>query len=158
MERSKIKIIDLLNMISKGEEVPKKIKYENDIYIQVDNYCYFCEETNEILSQNIYAEFNRLNDEVEIIEEDKKITEEKDKITEAWVNLWEAIKEPLLKVAKLVEDNKELKLQLENVVEKKDKKIEKIGIIHYSESPTEAILHKKIDEIIDKLNEGKEGK
>ena len=67
-----MKIIDLLNKIAKGEEVPKKIKYNDDIYIHVDNYCYFCEETNEILSQNIYAEFSRLNDEVEIIEEPKK--------------------------------------------------------------------------------------
>lgn len=28
----KIKIIDLLNKISNGEEVPKKIKYDGDIY------------------------------------------------------------------------------------------------------------------------------
>ena len=68
-----MKIIDLLVKISKGEEVPKKIKYDDDIYIHVDNYCYFCEETNEILSQNIYAEFSRLNDEVEIIEEEQEI-------------------------------------------------------------------------------------
>ncbi len=33
-----------------------------------------------------------------------------------------------------------------------DKKIEKIGLINYCETPTEAILHKKIDEIIDKIN------
>lgn len=69
----KIKIIDLLNMISKGKEVPKKIKYKDDIYIHVDNHCYVCEETYEILSNNIYAEHNSLNDEIEIIEEDKKI-------------------------------------------------------------------------------------
>lgn len=68
-----MKIIDLLVKISKGEEVPKKIKYNDDSYIHVDNYCYFCEETNEILSQNIYAEFSRLNDEVEVIEEEKEI-------------------------------------------------------------------------------------
>ena len=70
-----MRIIDLLNKIAKGEEVPKKIKYNEDIYIHVDNYCYFCEETNKILSQNIYAEFSRLNDEVEIIEEEKDIKE-----------------------------------------------------------------------------------
>ena len=34
-----IKIIDLLNKIANGEEVPKKIKYENDIYKHIDNYC-----------------------------------------------------------------------------------------------------------------------
>ena len=68
-----MKVIDLLNKIANGEEVPKKIKYDDDVYIHGDNYCYFCEETNEILSQNIYAEFSRLNDEIEIIEENNKI-------------------------------------------------------------------------------------
>lgn len=70
-----IKVIDLLNMISKGEKVPKKIKYENDIYILTDNYCYYCDETNLILSDRLYAEQSRLNDEVEILEEKKKIPE-----------------------------------------------------------------------------------
>lgn len=66
-----IKIIDLLNKIANGEEVPKKIKYNDDEYIHIGNYCYFCEETNEILSQNTYAEFSRLNDEVEILDEEE---------------------------------------------------------------------------------------
>ena len=69
----KIKIIDLLNKIANGEEVPKKIKFENDIYIHIDNYCYHCEETNLILSDRIFAEYSKLNDYVEIIEEPKKI-------------------------------------------------------------------------------------
>ena len=69
----KIKIIDLLNKIANGEEIPKKIKFENDIYIHIDNYCYHCEETNLILSDRIFAEYSKLNDYVEIIEEPKKI-------------------------------------------------------------------------------------
>ena len=66
-----IRVIDLLNKIANGEEVPKKIKYNDAEYIHIDNYCYFCEETNEILSQNTYAEFSRLNDEVEILDEEE---------------------------------------------------------------------------------------
>lgn len=66
-----IRVIDLLNKIANGEEVPKKIKYNDDEYIHIGNYCYFCEETNEILSQNTYAEFSRLNDEVEILDEEE---------------------------------------------------------------------------------------
>ena len=69
----KIKIIDLLNKIANGEEVPKKIKYEKDTYIHIDNYCYYCEDTNLILSDRIFAEYSKLTDEVEIIEEPKKI-------------------------------------------------------------------------------------
>ena len=68
-----MKVIDLLNKIANGEEVPKKIKYEGDTYILCDNYCYFCEETNLILSDNLYAEHSKLNEEVEIIEENKGI-------------------------------------------------------------------------------------
>ena len=69
----KIKIIDLLNKIANGEEVPKKIKYEKDTYIHIDNYCYYCEDTNLILSDRVFAEYSKLNDEVEILEETKKI-------------------------------------------------------------------------------------
>ena len=68
-----MKIIDLLNKIANGEEIPERIKYEKYIYKHIDNYCYYCDETNLILSDRIFAEYSRLNDEVEIIEEDKKI-------------------------------------------------------------------------------------
>lgn len=70
---NKIRVIDLLNKIANNEEVPKKIKYEKNTYIHIDNYCYYCEDTNLILSDRIFAEYSKLNDEVEIIKEDKKI-------------------------------------------------------------------------------------
>lgn len=72
-EMKTIKIIDLLNKIANGEEVPKKIKYGTDIYILIDNYCYYCDETNLNLSDRLYAEQSRLNDEVEILDEPKEI-------------------------------------------------------------------------------------
>ena len=74
-----IKIIDLLNMISKGEEVPKKIKYKDEIRDYVDDdkdYC--CSGSKnyylffDVLHRGTGAEFKKaLNDEVEIIEEKK---------------------------------------------------------------------------------------
>ena len=75
---NKIKVIDLLNMISKGEEVPKKIKYnllEKNYQILV-----YDEEEQEYRYENDYNNFctfpnHHLNDEVEIIEEEKKIPE-----------------------------------------------------------------------------------
>lgn len=67
-----MKVIDLLVKIANEEEVPQKIKYENDIYIHIDNYCYYCEDTNLILSDRIFAEYNRLNDYIEIIEDKPK--------------------------------------------------------------------------------------
>lgn len=76
---NKIKIIDLLNMISKGEEVPKKIKYDNQVFeYREDMLDYYCYDYD--LNLMGYQQF--LNDEVEIIEE-KKIPEEID-LTGYW--------------------------------------------------------------------------
>ena len=74
-----MKIIDLLNKIANGEEVPKKIKWENIIYAYSEydkDYleCPFSDEEYKGLfdmKDSILTQF--LNDEVEIIEEPKKI-------------------------------------------------------------------------------------
>lgn len=74
-----MKVIDLLNKIANGEEKPKKIKYDNTIYEYNEQYDY----KNE-LQINYYSIdkgedfFNNvlcysLNDEIEIIEENKDI-------------------------------------------------------------------------------------
>ena len=76
-----MKIIDLLNKIANGEEVPKKIKYKGHIYqyqykdikeVNIINY-YHSEETHHHLIDGGWHDI-RLNDEVEILEE-KKIPE-----------------------------------------------------------------------------------
>ena len=75
----KIKIIDLLNKIANDEEVPKKIKYKDNVYYlgknMVDLHTYQTEGSNTTrkLSLIIDNEYLNLNDEVEIIEEPKKI-------------------------------------------------------------------------------------
>ena len=75
----KIKVIDLLNKIANNEEVPKKIKYKDNVYYlgknMVDLHTYQTEESNTTrkLSLIIDNEYLNLNDEVEIIEEPKKI-------------------------------------------------------------------------------------
>ena len=75
-----MKIIDLLNRIANGEEVPKKIIYKGDCWNLKQKYAnrlpyysngydkdnLFTGEEDEYFSES-------LNDEVEIIEEDKKI-------------------------------------------------------------------------------------
>lgn len=64
-----MKIIELLNLISKGEEVHKKIKYCDEIFIftgydsKSKNYTNEFEDLFEVLDGSI------LNDEIEIIEE-----------------------------------------------------------------------------------------
>ena len=71
-----IKIIDLLNKIANGEEMPKKITYS----LLRDEYkiLIYDEEEQEYRYENDYNEFwhvpnHHLNDEVEIIEEEKEI-------------------------------------------------------------------------------------
>lgn len=68
---SKMTVIQLLNKIANGEEVPKKIKYNNIDYF----WCNQCKiyERFEDDSKDLYNDLDNLNDEVEIIEEDKKI-------------------------------------------------------------------------------------
>ena len=71
-----MKVIDLLNKIANGEEVPRKIKsYQGQIYLYEDDGEYVCLETQDLLFD--FPGFRQLgdylNDEVEIIEEDKKI-------------------------------------------------------------------------------------
>ena len=74
---NKIKVIDLLNMISKGEEVPKVIKFLNYKYI----FDTFDKEYQRYQNGVCYGfgEDRRLDiildDEVEIIEEEKEIPE-----------------------------------------------------------------------------------
>ena len=72
-----IKIIDLLNKIANGEEVPKKIRFDNTNWNRIcgEKYVYYVNDTDN----DLFIYFFRknitftLNDEVEIIEEEKEI-------------------------------------------------------------------------------------
>lgn len=69
-----MKVIDLLNKIANGEEVPQKIKYgEDTYYYEFNEYLLETEDENEL--RNLMGKYNLniLNNEVEVIEEDKKI-------------------------------------------------------------------------------------
>ena len=69
----KIKIIDLLNKIADGKELPKKFMCKGHLYYRqkTKGVCYRCDELNEIFEECFV--FEDLNDTVEIIEEPKKI-------------------------------------------------------------------------------------
>jgi hypothetical protein len=63
----KIKIIDLLNKIAKGEEVPKRIKWNDDEYSYVNDTCKnYANDYEDFMS---VVDGYCLNDEIEIIEE-----------------------------------------------------------------------------------------
>ena len=72
MQMNKLRVIDLLNKIANGEEVPKVVKTNDDIFYYDetdDNEVMRYKNKNDIPIIDEYY----LNDEVEIIEEDKKI-------------------------------------------------------------------------------------
>ena len=72
-----MKVIDLLNKIANGEEVPKKIKYKGDIYKKEQfGLDYYTKEEGYGLFLKEINDTNCLNDKVEIIEEEKLIFEE----------------------------------------------------------------------------------
>ena len=77
-----MKVIDLLNKIANGEEVPEKIKYENYIYWYNKNLKDYENAQVEFESYLISSRYHKtdfLNDEVEIIEEapeETKVSEE----------------------------------------------------------------------------------
>ena len=88
VKEKKMKIIDLLNKIANGEDVPKKIKFRNIIYNwDIVGYLHY---EDEHCSEKAFLEGYRtdmcLNEEVEIIEdtpkEDKKI--EKLNLSDWW--------------------------------------------------------------------------
>ena len=85
-----MKIIDLLNKIANGEEVPKKIKYKNDIY-KYEAYDYF--GINKGYFFDRYNVSEMLNDTVEILEEEKKLPEkiEEEEIIEVSMGIGEQI-------------------------------------------------------------------
>lgn len=74
-----MKVIDILNKIANGEEVPQEIKYRNIIFVY-DKVCMIYldkrndnEKYNDLLIELSNHKGSSLNDEVEILEEDKKI-------------------------------------------------------------------------------------
>ena len=69
----KIKVIDLLNAIAEGKELPKEFMYKGHLYYRqkTKGICYRCDELNEIFEECLVLE--DLNDTIEIIGEPKTI-------------------------------------------------------------------------------------
>lgn len=63
-----MKVIDLLNKIANGEEMPKKIYcFDREFYLKENTYF------GDTFTLMHYIQEEDLNDEVEVIEEEKKI-------------------------------------------------------------------------------------
>ena len=108
----KIKIIDLFNKIVNNDEVPKKIRCFGEIY-EYSEEMKFYYQNGFSMYRDFFTEGNCLNDEVEIIEEEKEI--EKIDITKAYLssnfheNVLEDIATLQTKVNELIDEINKLK-------------------------------------------------
>ena len=123
-----MKVIDLLNKIAKGEEVPKKIKFKEDILKydkEIQEYMGISKTGNGAFFDYLFVNFPTrtfINDGVEIIEEYKEIEKLKPVIEFKNIGWGTRIQEEIERYP----DNKE--------------------------------LMRKINELIDEINKMKEGK
>lgn len=143
-----MRVIDLLNKIANGKEVPKKIRVYGDIFVFDDsNKIYEHEETRTNLL-SIYNG-NILNYEVEVIqekEETKPITKEIEalgyacgEIQKCFISGWE----------------KSLKNKSLNEEDKKIERIDEITFRSSTDNIKEEVLLYKINEIIKYISKEK---
>ena len=64
-----MRIIDILNKISNGEELPKKFKYGEATFELEGNGVSYTDQDGDNLTRYICYDYSNLNDEIEIIEE-----------------------------------------------------------------------------------------
>lgn len=128
----KITIYELLGLIKDGK-APKKIKYRGNIYIYRNNdgnLIYQYEDSNSVLTIQC---FEKLNDEIEIIEDNK-------------INYtYKIIKDENGTISGTSGQKYSL---IEEVEDKEYEDIEEIGFLKYCENEVESILHRKIDALI----------
>ena len=93
-----MKVIDLLNKVANGEEVPEKIKLSTGRIFNLDeDNAYWCDDidySSNWLSNEFTFGTKSLNDEVEIIEEGKEIPE---KINNAYYHETQDIQNEIFK-------------------------------------------------------------
>lgn len=117
-----MKVIDILNKIANGEEVPDKIKYRNKIFEYCDDD-YFNDYFGYMFDSGTFNVFKILDDKIEIIEKDKP---------------------------KTLNDIREM-YGLPRIEDKKIEKLE-LTTTDGGENTIYMLLANKIDEIIDYLN------
>ena len=66
-----MKVIELLNKIANGEDVPEKFRFAEQIFEKQGSYIE--DEDGDSIFDSMCTDFSNINEEIEIIEEDKKI-------------------------------------------------------------------------------------
>ncbi len=110
----KIRVIDLLNKIANREIIPFKLKCGSTIYYFSEYHQdYVIDLSKDVIDTNVYfikdlVGTNELNDEVEVLEEDKEIEElEVEKLLQT--KKWKRDKKAWNKINELIKAVNELK-------------------------------------------------
>lgn len=82
----KIKVIELLNEIANGEDLPKRIKIQDYVFELSKDYEHYYYNEDVEITHLINHNFSNLNDEVEILEDNTEEIEELEKEQEAIAN------------------------------------------------------------------------
>lgn len=118
----KIKIIELLNKIANGEDLPKRIKIQEYVFELSKDYEHYYYNEDVEITHLINHNFSNLNDEVEILEDNTEEIEEIQEISDEYFNMlsdeakvkWlkSYIKEDRNKINELVKVVKEIRKDL----------------------------------------------
>ena len=149
-----MRVIDLLNKIANGEEVPKCFKVNNHIWEWNVN-SYQNELYGEFAVTGLRYDLSNLNDEIEIIEEDEKDEEIEVYINGEKVDITD-IYEPLKQGEYFYKENGKWYVhRLENIsiLLEEDKTIENIKV-KSTFTRNQKKIARKINEIIDFINKG----
>ena len=118
----KIKVIELLNKIANGEDLPKRIKIQDYVFELSKDYEHYYYNEDVEITHLINHNFSNLNDEVEILEDNTEEIEEIKEISDEYFNMlsdeakvkWlkSYIKEDRNKINELVKVVKEIRKDL----------------------------------------------
>ena len=107
----KIKLIELLNKIVNGEDLPKRIKIQDYVFELSKDYEHYYYNEDVEITHLINHNFSNLNDEVEILEDNTEEIEEKSnfedmgyEIAQAYFEFYKGIAKALTEKRKESED------------------------------------------------------
>ena len=107
----KIKVIELLNKIANGEDLPKRIKIQDYVFELSKDYEHYYYNEDVEITHLINHNFSNLNDEVEILEDNTEEIEEKSnfedmgyEIAQAYFEFYKGIAKALTEKRKESED------------------------------------------------------
>lgn len=90
-----MKVIDLLNKIAKGEEVPKEIKYDGELCsFDIEDKDYYCEQYGNIVWYLVDTRGNMnevLETELEILDEEDEFIDIKPLVLKTFARTGEAV-------------------------------------------------------------------